>query len=47
MIPKTTNERVVKQEQPAATLVIVKDFNDRLKKLEAGMIDAFASDGIL
>ncbi len=47
VIPKTTNEQAIKQQQPAAKLVIVKDRNDGLKKLEAGTIDAFASDGII
>ncbi|XTZ11173.1 MAG: amino acid ABC transporter substrate-binding protein [cyanobacterium endosymbiont of Rhopalodia yunnanensis] len=47
VIPKTTNERVIKEQQPSAKLVIVKDHNDGLKKLEEGMIDAFAGDGII
>ncbi len=47
IIPKTTNEQAIKLQQPAAQLVAVKDRNDGLQKLETGIIDAFASDGIL
>jgi polar amino acid transport system substrate-binding protein len=47
VIPNTTNEQVIKIQQPAAKLVTVKDRNEGLKKLEAGEIEAFASDGIL
>ncbi len=47
VIAETTNERVIKIQQPAAELVSVKDRIDGLNKLEAGEIDAFASDGIL
>ncbi|HAC62238.1 MAG TPA: amino acid ABC transporter substrate-binding protein [Cyanothece sp. UBA12306] len=47
VIPKTTNEQAIKIQQPAAQLVMVKDRNDGLKKLESGIIDAFASDGIV
>ncbi|WP_267383562.1 amino acid ABC transporter substrate-binding protein [Cyanobacterium sp. uoEpiScrs1] len=47
VITKTTNERVIQQQQPAAKLVRVKDHNDGLKKLEEDKIDAFAGDGII
>lgn len=47
VIPKTTNEQAIKIQQPAAQLVMVKDRKEGLQKLEAGTIDAFASDGIL
>lgn len=45
-IANTTNEAVIRTQQPAAILVPVKDRNEGLKKLEAGEIDGFASDGI-
>ncbi|PSF38904.1 amino acid ABC transporter substrate-binding protein [Aphanothece hegewaldii CCALA 016] len=47
VISETTNERVIKSQQSAAQLVTVKDRLDGLKKLEAGEIDGFASDGIV
>jgi polar amino acid transport system substrate-binding protein len=47
VIPETTNERVIKSQQPAAQLVKVKDRMEGLKKLEQGEIDGFASDGIV
>lgn len=47
VIPGTTNEKVIRSQQPAAQLVNVKDRLDGLKKLEQGEIDGFASDGIV
>lgn len=47
VIPETTNERVIKSQQPAAQLIKVKDRMEGLKKLEQGEIDGFASDGIV
>lgn len=47
VIPNTTNEKVIKLQQPAAQLVTVKDRFDGLQKLEKGEIDGFASDGII
>jgi polar amino acid transport system substrate-binding protein len=46
VIANTTNETVIKTQQPAAILVRVKDRREGLQKLEAGEIDGFASDGI-
>jgi polar amino acid transport system substrate-binding protein len=46
VIANTTNESVIKTQQPAAILVKVKDRQEGLQKLEAGEIDGFASDGI-
>jgi polar amino acid transport system substrate-binding protein len=46
VIANTTNETVIKTQQPAAILVTVKDRNEGLKKLETGEIEGFASDGI-
>jgi polar amino acid transport system substrate-binding protein len=47
VIPKTTNERVISSQQPAAQLIEVQDRLEGLKKLEQGEIDGFASDGIV
>jgi polar amino acid transport system substrate-binding protein len=47
VISKTTNEAVIKTQQPAAQLVAVKDRNEALKKLQKGEIDGFADDGIV
>ncbi len=47
VIPKTTNEKIIKEQQPAAQLVMVKDRIEGLQKLQQGEIDGFASDGIL
>ncbi len=47
VIPKTTNEKIIKELQPAAQLVTVKDRLEGLQKLERGEIDGFASDGIV
>jgi polar amino acid transport system substrate-binding protein len=46
VIANTTNEAVIKTQQPAAILVKVKNRGEGLQKLEAGEIDGFASDGI-
>lgn len=46
VIANTTNESTIKTQQGAALLVRVKDRYEGLKKLEAGEIDGFASDGI-
>jgi polar amino acid transport system substrate-binding protein len=47
VIMNTTNERAMQVVQPAAKLIPVKDQADGLQKLEAGVIDAFAGDGIV
>jgi polar amino acid transport system substrate-binding protein len=47
IIPKTTNEHVMKEVQPRATLVPIKNRVDGIAALEQGQIDAFASDGLL
>lgn len=47
VIAQTSNERVIRSQQPAAQLVEVKDRLEGLKKLEQGEIDGFASDGIV
>ena len=47
VIPKTTNERVIKKQQHTAKLVTVKDLSDGFKKLEADIIEAFVGDGII
>lgn len=47
VIPNTTNQKIIKEQQPAAQLVIVKDRLEGLQKLETGEIDGFASDGIV
>lgn len=46
-LPKTTNELSIRQAQPKAQIVMVRDRNEGYKALEAGKIDAFASDGVL
>lgn len=46
VIANTTNEAVIKTQQPAAILVKVKNRGEGLQKLEMGEIDGFASDGI-
>lgn len=43
----TTNEAAIRTQQPQAELVIVKDRQDGLQKLEKGEIDGFAGDGIV
>lgn len=47
VIPNTTNEKVIRLQQPAAELIIVQDRYQGLEKLIAGEIDGFASDGIV
>lgn len=47
VIPNTTNEKAIKNFQPGAKLVLIKDQADGLKKLQAGEIEAFAGDGIV
>lgn len=46
-LAKTTNEKTIRRVQPDAEIVIVKDRAAGFAALEAGEIDAFASDGIL
>ncbi len=46
-LPKTTNELSIRQAQPKAQIVLVRDRNQGYKALQEGKIDAFASDGIL
>jgi polar amino acid transport system substrate-binding protein len=46
-LPKTTNEVSIRQAQPKAEIVLVKDRDEGYKALQEGKIDAFASDGIL
>lgn len=47
VIPNTTNEKIIREQQPAAIIVNVSDRNEGLKKLETGEIDGFAGDGIV
>jgi len=47
VIPDTTNEKAIRNFQPGANLVFVKDQADGMAKLEAGEIEAFAGDGIV
>jgi len=46
-LAKTTNEKTIRRVQPDAEIVIVRDRAAGFAALEAGEIDAFASDGIL
>ncbi len=46
VLANTTNERVIKTQQPAAKIVVIKNRNQGLEKLMAGEIDGFAGDGI-
>jgi polar amino acid transport system substrate-binding protein len=46
-VPNTTNEAVIRTQQPKAKLVAVRDRKDGLQKLEKGEIDGFAGDGIV
>ena len=46
-IAKTTNEKSIRQAQPEAEIIIFKDRASGYQALQAGEIDAFASDGIL
>ena len=46
-LAKTTSEKTIRRVQPEAEVVIVKDRAAGFEALEAGEIDAFASDGIL
>lgn len=47
VLAKTTNEQVIKQAQPQAKLVYLKDRWQGYTALQQGKIDAFADDGIL
>lgn len=47
VLPKTTNEKAIKRVQPQAKLVYFEDREQAYAALQAGKIDAFASDGIL
>lgn len=47
VLPKTTNEQALKQIQPRAKLVYVKDRAQAYSALQQGKVDAIASDGIL
>lgn len=47
VIADTTNERAIKDFQPAAKLVYVTDQADGMAKLKSGEIEAFAGDGIV
>jgi polar amino acid transport system substrate-binding protein len=46
VVPGTTNAAVLRTLQPAAQFVAVVDRLEGFRKLQAGQIDAFASDGI-
>ena len=46
-LAKTTSEKTIRRVQPEAEVVIVRDRAAGFEALEAGEIDAFASDGIL
>lgn len=46
IVPGTTNAAVIKALQPAADFIEVGDRLEGFRKLEAGQLDAFASDGI-
>ncbi len=47
VLPKTTNEQALKQIQPQAKLVYVKDRAQAYAALRKGKVDAIASDGII
>ena len=47
VLAKTTNEQAIKQAQPQAKLVYLKDRWQGYAALQQGKIDAFADDGIL
>ncbi|MDJ0600926.1 MAG: amino acid ABC transporter substrate-binding protein [Crocosphaera sp.] len=47
VIPNTTNEQAIKQQQPAAILIPIKDRMEGLEKLNNGEIEAIAGDGIV
>ena len=47
VLAKTTNEQAIKQAQPQAKLVYLKDRWQGYTALQQGKIDAFADDGIL
>jgi len=47
VLAKTTNEKAIKQAQPQAKLVYLKDRWQGYRALQLGKIDAFADDGIL
>lgn len=47
VLAQTTNELSIRQAQPKAQIVVLSDRNEGYKALQAGKIDAFASDGIL
>ena len=47
VLPGTTNELAIKQAEPGAEIVIIRDRAEGYAALEKGEIDAFAGDGIL
>lgn len=47
VVPQTTNEAILRSLQPEADYIAVDDRFDGLRRLEAGEIEGFASDGIL
>ncbi len=47
VLPNSTNETIIKLQQPAAKITFVKDYQDGVKLLEAGKIDGFAADAIV
>lgn len=47
VLPGTTNELAIKQAEPQAEIVIIRDRAEGYTSLEKGEIDAFAGDGIL
>ncbi len=46
-LPQTTNEQSIRQAQPKAKILLVKDRAEGYRSLLEGKIDAFADDGIL
>jgi polar amino acid transport system substrate-binding protein len=46
-LAQTTNEQSIRQTQPKAQIVLLKDRAEGYKSLKEGTIDAFADDGIL
>jgi len=47
VLDHSTNKAIIKQQQPEAKLVFVKDYADGVRLLEAGEIDGFAADSIV
>ncbi len=47
VLANSTNQETIRQQQPQAQLVIVKNYTDGIELLKSGKIDGFAADSIV